>query len=240
MAGTDPRLGYRFGASITKRGLAPAPFFISGITSGPIHSATTSDSERSKRPEGLILVASPHIDCVQRNLSPSWTSSSACFSEWCFCRKKMSGQWGDRPLGRGMEDTVIRSQSGFSGRSTALASSRTTHRSRQDTTLVPLQKTKTTPDYLRSLFSPRFPVDSSPVSLSAVLPALGVSTLLVRKYFRSRRAARSFLSLFHTGFVAFVTRPLFDALGPCSCRVFGVSQVPLGACVEIELVTEIG
>jgi hypothetical protein len=29
VAGTDPRLGYRFGASITKRGLAPAPFFIS-------------------------------------------------------------------------------------------------------------------------------------------------------------------------------------------------------------------
>ena len=28
VAGTDPRLGYRFGASITKRGLAPAPFFI--------------------------------------------------------------------------------------------------------------------------------------------------------------------------------------------------------------------
>ena len=27
VAGTDPRLGYRFGASITKRGLAPAPFF---------------------------------------------------------------------------------------------------------------------------------------------------------------------------------------------------------------------
>jgi len=71
VAGTDPRLGYRFGASITKRGLAPAPFFISGITPGPIHSATPSDSERSKRPEGLILVASPHIDCVQRNLSPS-------------------------------------------------------------------------------------------------------------------------------------------------------------------------
>src|SRR5437879_4854572 len=31
VAGTDPRLGYRFGASITKRGLAPAPFFISGV-----------------------------------------------------------------------------------------------------------------------------------------------------------------------------------------------------------------
>src|SRR5882724_4709612 len=28
VAGTDPRLGYRFGASITRRGLAPAPFFI--------------------------------------------------------------------------------------------------------------------------------------------------------------------------------------------------------------------
>ncbi len=29
VAGTEPRLGCRFGASITKRGLAPAPFFIS-------------------------------------------------------------------------------------------------------------------------------------------------------------------------------------------------------------------
>src|SRR5207245_2994005 len=109
----------------------------------------------------------------------------------------MSGRWGDRPLGRGMEDTVIRSQSGFSGRSTALASSRTTHRSRQDTTLVPLQKTKTTSDYLRSLFSPRFPVDSSLVSLFPVLPVLGVSTLLVRKFLTYLRAARvSFLILF--------------------------------------------
>src|SRR5947209_14646060 len=43
----------------------------------------------------------------------------------------MSGRWGERPLGRGMEDRVIRSQSGFSGRSAALASSKTTNRSRQ-------------------------------------------------------------------------------------------------------------
>src|SRR5271169_1616871 len=36
VAGTDPRLGYRLGASITKRGLAPAPFFISvAIQSSP-------------------------------------------------------------------------------------------------------------------------------------------------------------------------------------------------------------
>src|SRR5260370_37409470 len=30
VAGTDPRLGNRFGASITKRGLAPAPFSFRG------------------------------------------------------------------------------------------------------------------------------------------------------------------------------------------------------------------
>src|SRR6267378_3430831 len=98
-----------------------------------------------------------------------------------FHGKKMSGRWGERPLGRGMEDRVIRSQSGLSGRSAALASSKTTNRSRL--TAVPLQKTKTTPDYLRSLCSTIFLVDSSLVSLSPVLPAPGAFAILVRKYF---------------------------------------------------------
>src|SRR6267154_3219654 len=98
-----------------------------------------------------------------------------------FTAKKMSGRWGERPLGRGMEDRVIRSQSGFSGRSAALASSKTTNRS--GLTAVPLQKTKTTPDYLRSLCSTIFLVDSSLVSLSPVLPAPGAFAILVRKYF---------------------------------------------------------
>src|SRR5712664_2684495 len=69
-----------------------------------------------------------------------------------------------------MEGTVIRSQFGFSRRSAALASSRTTHRSRQVTTAVSLQKTETTPDYLRSLLYTAFPVDSPLGSFSPVLP----------------------------------------------------------------------
>src|SRR2546423_6858742 len=70
-----------------------------------------------------------------------------------------------------MEGAVIRSQFGFSGRSAALASSRTTHRSRQVTTVVLLQKAKTTSDYLGSLLSPELSVDSSPGSFFPVLPA---------------------------------------------------------------------
>src|SRR5260370_8515805 len=102
--------------------------------------------------------------------------------------KKMSGRWGERPLGRGMEDRVIRSHSGFSCRSAALASSKTTNRSRL--TAVPLQKTKTTPDYSRSLSSTIFLVDSSLVSLSPVLPAPGAFAILVRKYFPRNTAVR--------------------------------------------------
>src|SRR5438132_9390067 len=105
-----------------------------------------------------------------------------------FHGKKMSGRWGERPLGRGMEDRVIRSQSGFSGRSAALASSKTTNRSRL--TAVPLQKTKTTPDYVLSLCSTIFLVDSSLVSLSPVLPAPCAFAILVRKYFPRNTAVR--------------------------------------------------
>src|SRR5437879_5653478 len=105
-----------------------------------------------------------------------------------FHGKKMSGRWGERPLGRGMEDRVIRSQSGFSGRSAALASSKTTNRSRL--TAVPLQKTKTTPDYVLSLCSTIFLVDSSLVSLSPVLPAPCAFAILVRKYFTNNTAVR--------------------------------------------------
>src|SRR5260370_13654278 len=100
----------------------------------------------------------------------------------------MSGRWGERPLGRGMEDRVIRSQSGFCGRSAALASSKTTNRSRL--TAVALQKTKTTPDYLPSLCSTIFLVDSSLVSLSPVLPTSGAFAILVRKYFPRNTGVR--------------------------------------------------
>src|SRR5712671_3965740 len=95
-----------------------------------------------------------------------------------------------------MEGTVIRSQFGFSGRSAALASSRTTHRSRQVTTVVLLQETETTPDYLSSLSSGEFTVDSSPGSFFPVLSVPADDPLLVRKYFRSRPVSRSSASLF--------------------------------------------
>ena len=96
--------------------------------------------------------------------------------------KKMSGRWGDRPLGRGMEGTVIRSQFGFSGRSAALASSRTTHRSKQITTILLLQKAQPTQDYSRSLSFTRFSVDSSLGSFFPVLLASAAVVVLVRKY----------------------------------------------------------
>jgi hypothetical protein len=81
---------------------------------------------------------------------------------------------------------VIRSQFGLSGRSTALASSRTTHRSRQVTTVAILQKDRTTPDYLASLRHAEVLVDSSADSFFTVLPASTDDRVLVRKYFRQK------------------------------------------------------
>ena len=122
----------------------------------------------------------------------------------------MSGRWGDRPLGRGMEGTVIRSQFGFSGRSAALASSRTTHRSKQVTTVVLLQKTQTTPVYLRSLHSSELSVDSSPGSFFPVLPAPAGAHFLVRKYLRLDAIHDHLLHFLDARFVAFVERLWFD------------------------------
>src|SRR5258708_39698761 len=90
-----------------------------------------------------------------------------------------------------MEDTVIRSQFAFSGRSAALACSRTTHRSRQLTNVVWPQKAQTTSDYMRSLFFTGLSVDSPLGSFFPVLPAPGTAIFLVRKYFPSRRVPRS-------------------------------------------------
>ena len=89
-----------------------------------------------------------------------------------------------------MEDTVIRSQFAFSGRSAALACSRTTHRSRQLTNVVWPQKAQTTSDYMRSLFFTGLSVDSPLGSFFPVLPAPGTAIFLVRKYFPSRRVPR--------------------------------------------------
>src|ERR1700758_4353327 len=98
-----------------------------------------------------------------------------------------------------MEDTVIRSQSGSSGRSAALASSRTTHRSKQVTTACYSRKPKRTPDYLTSLLSSESSVDSSPGSFFPVLHGLAAAVILVRKYFRRGADVRDVESLFRDG-----------------------------------------
>jgi hypothetical protein len=66
-----------FGASITKRGLAPAPFFISR----PIYPSFSL----KPAPTSILLCAN------------SGFVGNGCLR----CAKKMSGRWGERPLGRG-------------------------------------------------------------------------------------------------------------------------------------------
>ncbi len=76
VAGAEPRLGNRFRASIGKRGLAPAPFFILLMV-------------RQMHPGG-----SPKRQDIQgrTGIRPFSLRNGA---------KKVSGRWGDRPLGRG-------------------------------------------------------------------------------------------------------------------------------------------
>jgi hypothetical protein len=149
-----------FGASITKRGLAPAPFFIF-------------------QPESLFPSNSTFAQRVHVRFKACVVSAGSLVGERLTVRKKMSGRWGERPLGRGMEGTVIRSQFRRSGRSAALASSKTTHRSKQVTTVVILQKAQTTSDYSRSVPSAEFHVDSSAGSFSPVLNSASRAPFLV-------------------------------------------------------------
>src|SRR5437879_5335118 len=102
VAGTDPRLGYRFGASITKRGLAPAPFFNFRRPPRAIPPASIKTDPHTGRQVSMVM----------------WTGFLAA--------KKRSGRWGDRPLGRG-DGGYSNPESVWSfRRPTALASSRTT------------------------------------------------------------------------------------------------------------------
>jgi hypothetical protein len=121
------------GRQLRKGGLAPAPFFIFRPTPGNCLSACHRKVlDGLDRPQRLLRRSPDRISSALRETEPRRSgrkgsdypgnSVSGC--------KKMSGRWGDRPLGRGIEGTVIRSQFGFSGRSAALASSRTTHRRR--------------------------------------------------------------------------------------------------------------
>ena len=86
-----------FGASITRRGLAPAPFFISSVRQRTVRSATV----RTNRGWPVLVASGPRpplrpgIICVQRNRSPASTSGSACAWEWCCWPLKKN----ERPVG---------------------------------------------------------------------------------------------------------------------------------------------
>jgi hypothetical protein len=77
--------------------------------------------------------------------------------------KKMSGRWGERPLGRGMEDSNPKSV----GFVRPLGCAR---EQQNGTGALMLQETQRTSDYLSSLRWPRFCVDSSLGSFSPVPP----------------------------------------------------------------------
>ena len=141
-----------FGASITKRGLAPAPFFISTAlppTPGLGRSnMTTADSQEGHQTPPFLR----KVNSTAKNKLGSGRTASAAAIHF-FPENLQRGtvrQKNERPRGGGrsgvgMEGTVIRSQFGFSSRSAALASSRTTHKSRQVTTVGLLQKAKQLP-----------------------------------------------------------------------------------------------
>src|SRR4029077_17757018 len=74
-------------------------------------------------------------------------------------------------------------------------------------TVVLLQKTRTTPDYSRSLLCAETSVDSSVDSFFPVLPAAADLVLLVRKYFRRRTGLKDFESLFQGVLATHVISP---------------------------------
>jgi hypothetical protein len=100
-----------FGASIAKRGLAPAPFFISGLGQRAVRFA-----QPMKRPFGSPRRIRSCPNFPASRPGPHWAHTSSALSEtnpqprhrvlpimgMVFpASKKMSGRWGDRPLGRG-------------------------------------------------------------------------------------------------------------------------------------------
>jgi hypothetical protein len=101
VAGTQPRLGFRFrGVSSGERGLAPAPFFIC-----PGGLAETSR-------EWVVELPSV-VHSTPARVSPPSSNARTFINTWqsptlapsgvvpVVRAKKMSGRWGDRPLGRG-------------------------------------------------------------------------------------------------------------------------------------------
>ena len=146
------------GRQLRKRGLAPAPFSISKAS----FAVSTSRSPRTQ--QEFPPLANP-------------------------CMRMLSGsnayQKNERPLGGAAARAWGWRETQSEGSAVpivyaALASSRTTHRSKQVTTVVILQKTLITSDYLFSLCSTTSAVDSSPDSFlpvpSSPIPAALCST----------------------------------------------------------------
>jgi hypothetical protein len=103
-------------------------------------------------------------------------------------KKKVSGRWGERPLGRGMEETVIEVR-------WACQTAGCAREQPNGTGALMLQETQRTPDYLPSLLCRRPAVHSSGDSFCPVLLARNFAAKLVRRYFSARRAPRSSASL---------------------------------------------
>jgi hypothetical protein len=175
VAGTEPRLGYRFWGVNYKKGACTSPLFFyfqPPATNCPFGNppsnigcpnlASSFAQARSAQASSALSETDPQAS----------TSGSACAWEWCYWPlKKMSGRWGDRPLGRG-DGGYSNPKSVWFFRPFCCA------REQQDDTqeqtghyrcITP--ESQTTPDYLPSLFSTGFFVDSPLDSFSPVLPA---------------------------------------------------------------------
>ena len=166
-----------FGASITKRGLAPAPFFIStGLPPTPSlgrSNITTADSQEGHRTQPFLLRGQPRSPKQIRRTAERYRPRLSPFSlrtyNYGLCTKKMSGRWGERPLGRG-DGGYCNPKSAWFFWPFCCA------REQQDDTqehtshyrwVAP--ESQTAPDYLPSLPPAEFSVDSSMGSFFPVL-----------------------------------------------------------------------
>jgi len=145
VAGTDPRLGYRFwGVNYEKGGLHQPPFLFPRpvLTSQP---AVPRESTMSSWPEQILASGIlPRALCaLEKNERPLGGSG----------RSALGMRVLQSEVSSGVPAVPLRSRAAG-----------TTHRSKQVTTVVVLQKTQPTSDYLSSLCSTTSAVDSSPDS----------------------------------------------------------------------------
>src|SRR6267142_1838686 len=80
VAGTDPRLGYRFWGVNYEKGACTSPLFYF--------------QSRFSRPNQWFLESPRRVPSPGKSLFPDSFQDPVCI-------KKMSGRWGERPLGRG-------------------------------------------------------------------------------------------------------------------------------------------